>query len=400
MESRLKRGRKVLRTRLAMRGVSLTVVAAACLRFQQDVVAATALPWTDRFMEMISNTGVRCPTLAQLAETKPNNSQLFNLVQGELVMKPFARSILGVAGGLMVLGAIGTIGFLSATANQYAGSLPTQSSNGESNIAMIIQPPTNAEQPEIGPFVLAQGNGGIEGGEGTGGGGISGMPANADLAREVAIRWERPNGPPPSWLASQNVDNERELQLRTSLNNRIDVDFSEMPLSDAIEYISKALEVPILIDDKALEEEQIAPEVPITLRLKQAKLVNVFVLMLEPLQLTYVIENEIFRITSKKTSRNVLRFYDMSYLFPDSGLTAELMTALESSIAPDQWQNAGGSASMKTVGSMLLIVAPQESHFEVERFLKEVSKQSPANLKPRVFLDKPNDKPNAAGGIM
>ncbi len=122
--------------------------------------------------------------------------------------------------------------------------------------------------------------------------------------------------------------------------------------------------------------------------------------MLDPLQLTYIIENEVFRITSKKTSANVLRFYDMSYLLPDSGLTTELMAALESSITPDQWQNEGGSASMKTVGSMLLIAAPQEFHLAVEKFLNELSKQSPANLKPRVFLDKPKDKPKAMGGMM
>ena len=283
VESRLKRGRKALRTRLAMRGVSLTVVAAACSRFQQDVAAATALPWTDRFMELIGNVGVGYPTLAQLAETKLINSQLLKLVQGELVMKLFARSILGAAGGLLVLGAIGTIGFLSAIANQHAGSLQSQSNNGENNVAKRIQSPINVEQPEVGPFVLAQGGGGTEvgggtgGSGGTGGGGISGMPANADLAREVAIKWERPNGPPPSWLASQNIDNERELQLRKSLNNRIDVDFNNIPLSAAIEYISKTLDIPILINDKALEQENITRDETITLKLKQAKMVDVLI---------------------------------------------------------------------------------------------------------------------------
>ena len=47
VEGRLKRGRKALRIRLAMRGISLTVVAAACIRFQQEVVAASAEPWAN-----------------------------------------------------------------------------------------------------------------------------------------------------------------------------------------------------------------------------------------------------------------------------------------------------------------------------------------------------------------
>ncbi len=317
-------------------------------------------------------------------------------------MKPLARSILGAAGGLLVLSAVGTIGFMSAIANQQSSSLQTASGDGGSRLAMT-NPPNSELEPDTGAFVLAQmgmggggmGMGGMGGGmAGMGGmgGGMFGMPTGADMPKEVVIKWEKPNGTIPSWLDGGTFENEREVKMRAQLNDRIDIEFKSEPLSAAIEYISKTANVPCILDETALVEESITPDEPITLNLKDARIRNILALMLEPLQLTYVIEYEMVRVTSRKISANELRFYDLSYLLPDSGLRLELLAGLEASISPDQWQSQGGNCSMRTVGSMLLITAPQDIHFAVERFLYEVSKQSPANFKPRALVEKPTSK--------
>lgn len=400
VESRLKRGRKALRMRLAMRGVSLTVVITACIRFQQDVMATTAVPWTNRFLELVGNAGVGGPTLVNLVETKTISSQLFKLVQGEIVMKSFARSILGTAGGLLVLGAIGAIGFVSAIANQQSASLKMSAVDGGNQLALAL-PIAVAASPEADAFVLAQGGMGGVGGGGMGGvggmvGGMFGMPTGAELPKEVVIKWEKPNGPTPSWLDGRTFENERELKMRAQLNERLDFEMVAAPLSAAVAYLSKTANLPFILDEKALEEESVTPDEPITLRMKDAKVKNILTMMLEPLQLTYIIEYEMVRITSKKTSANELRFYDLSYLFPDSSLTLELLSGIESTIAPDQWQTAGGNSNIRTVGSMMLVNATQEIHFAVERFLFEVSKQSPANFKPRTLVEKPTGKSTEA----
>ncbi len=304
-------------------------------------------------------------------------------------MKPLARSILGTVGGLLVLSAIGTIGFMSAVANQQSSSLQTANGDGVNSFAATLASSSESELPESDSFVLAQG---VMGGGGMGGGVIFGAPAIANMPREIVNKWEKPSGPPPSWLDGRTFENEREVKIRASLNDRIDFEFQGAPLSAAVEYISKAVNVPVLLDEKALEEESITSDEPITLRRKDARVRDILALVLEPLQLTYIIEYEIVRVTSKKTSANELRFYDMSYLLPDSSLTLELLSGLESSIAPVDWQSAGGNCSMRTVGSMLLISAPQDVHFAVERFLYELSKQPPANFKPRVLVEKPNTK--------
>ena len=381
VEGRLKRGRKALRTRLAMRGVSLTIVAAACIRFQQDAVAASAEPWASRFIELVGNVGVGHPTLAKFQETTTVSSQLIQLVQGELVMKLFSRSIVGVGGGILVLGALGTIGFVSALANQQ----PSPSANRNSQSQIRTQGLAPVEETET--FVLAQGMGGMDGG------GMMGTGRGPDAAKEIVIKWEKPTGPVPAWLSTKSASSEREDAIRAKLNDRLSIDLNGSPLSDAMANMSKQMDIPIIIDDKALEEENITPDEPITIKLPLVSFRSALKLILEPLQLTYVIEDEVMRVTSKKTSANACRFYDLSSILPDNGLTTELCSGIETMISPDQWQSAGGSSNMTTVGSMLVIVAPHETHTAIEWFLQEVSKQPSANLKPRVFVEKPASKP-------
>ncbi len=388
VEGRLKRGRKALRMRLAMRGISLSVIAAACVRFQQDVVAASAEPWTNRFIELYGNAGVGQPTLAQLQDTDTVSTQLFKLVQGEVVVNILSRSMLGVAGGVLVLCAIGTIGFVAALANQQ-GSSQSRASNG----SLALTPGTPLPQ-DSGSFVLAQGMGGMGvGGMGGMGGGMGGMPGGVNAPKELVIKWEKPTAPVPTWLEGGADTKEREDDIRRVLKSRMEIEFNAAPLSAVMVFISKTMGTPIFIDDKALEDENITPDEPITIARKDAKVRDVLMQILEPLQLTYLIEREAIFITSKKTSANQIRYYDLSYLFPDNGLTQELMTSIEMMVSPDQWMNAGGTSSMVTVGSMLVIAAPEETHLAIEVMLREIGKQTPANLKPRVFLDRPASKP-------
>ena len=394
VEGRLKRGRKALRMRLAMRGVSLSLVAAACIRFQQDVVAASAEPWSNRLVELLGSTaGAGTPSLANLIETKTISEQIFKLIQGELIVKTLSRSMYGLVGGLLVLGVLGTIGFVSALANQQVPSTDTP---------RVLAGSDSKRFDETESFVLTQaGMGGMGGGMGgmggggmggMGGGGMGGMIPGLNGPKEVVIKWEKHPGPPPAWLDSKLNDNEKEAEIRKKLGMRLDVEFNAMPLSSVVAFMRKSTEVDFLIDDKALEAENITPDEPITFERKGAKLRDIMVQVLEPLQLTYVIEMESIRITSQKTSANAMRFYDLSAILPDNGITSELIAGIENMVKPDSWIDAGGTSTLRTIGSMLVVSAPNETQLEIERFLQEISKQPTANLKPRVFIEKATAK--------
>jgi hypothetical protein len=225
------------------------------------------------------------------------------------------------------------------------------------------------------------------------GGGAMGGASGGSMPKEIVIPWEKPSGGLPSWLDSKNSTNTREETIRSKLNDRMDIDKNASPLSAVMEFIADHLEIPIVIDDRALEEENITPDEPIIIKRKDAKARDILVQVLEPLQLTYRIDLEAVFITSKKTSANEIRFYDLSNFLPDNSLISDLLSGIQNMIAPDSWIDAGGTSAMRTVGSMLVVSAPHETHLHIERFLQEVSKQPVGNMKPRAFAERTVTKP-------
>ena len=107
---------------------------------------------------------------------------------------------------------------------------------------------------------------------------------------------------------------ETERAIFKSLNERGEVAFNAQPLSGVMKFFSDTYAIPIVIDDKALEEENITRDEPITLNLPAISFRSALKLILEPLQLTYVIQDEVMRITGKKTSANVVRVYPVGDL--------------------------------------------------------------------------------------
>ena len=107
---------------------------------------------------------------------------------------------------------------------------------------------------------------------------------------------------------------ESERKIYRALKESSEISFNATPLSNVIKFFRETYNIPIVIDDKALEEENITADEPVTLELPNISFRSSLKLILEPLQLTYVIEDEVMRITSKKTSANVVRVYPVGDL--------------------------------------------------------------------------------------
>lgn len=268
--------------------------------------------------------------------------------------------MLGLVGGLLVLCALGTFGFLSALASPQAAD-------------RILK----QEAVGFGDVIVGKGN----------------MPNGFQRPKELVIQWEKPTAPAPSWLDNKEDVNEIEERIRTVLNERMEVDFNALSLSTIAKILRGKFDIPLFIDTKALEEENISADEPITLERPPTKLCDILTQILRPLQLTYVVELEAITITTRRASANKTKCYDLSYILPDNSLISELLGSIETMVKSHEWQSVGGNSSMTTVGSMLLINAPDDTHLELASLLRAVSKQAPANLKPRVFLDAAINKP-------
>ena len=122
---------------------------------------------------------------------------------------------------------------------------------------------------------------------------------------EPPIRWPAPE----VWKALteqrkkySSVDLHRsspaEERITAALNDQTTINFADTPLIDAVEYVSRQHEIPIILDVISLEESGILTDEPINLILSGITLRSALKIMLEDLDLTYLIEDEVMKITT------------------------------------------------------------------------------------------------------
>jgi len=90
-----------------------------------------------------------------------------------------------------------------------------------------------------------------------------------------------------------------ERKIRTALEEETKVEFVETPLQDVLDFLRDQHDIEIQLDSKALDDDAIAQDTPISMDIKGISLRSALRLMLEPLNLTYVIKNEVLQITTK-----------------------------------------------------------------------------------------------------
>ena len=111
--------------------------------------------------------------------------------------------------------------------------------------------------------------------------------------------------------------NPAEKRIFSSLSKPVEVDLQGLGLSAVMKRWAEYpnINIPIVIDERALEEEAISLDEQITLQLgTPVSFRSALKLVLEPLNLTYVIEDEVMRITTKTNSANVTRVYPVGDL--------------------------------------------------------------------------------------
>lgn len=78
------------------------------------------------------------------------------------------------------------------------------------------------------------------------------------------------------------------------------LDFQEgTPLEEVVDYLRTEYEIEILLDNLALDELGLGPDEPIEVNLRNVSLRSALRRMLEPLELTYVIDDEVLLITTE-----------------------------------------------------------------------------------------------------
>lgn len=118
-----------------------------------------------------------------------------------------------------------------------------------------------------------------------------------------------------------NSPNER--RIREALDEQTEIQFVDTPLQDVMDYLSDLHNITIILDDVALGDEGISSDEPITLILSGITLRSAMKIMLEKLQLTWVIEDEVMKITTQLAADEKLE----TRVYPVGDLVIQLQSA-------------------------------------------------------------------------
>lgn len=96
-----------------------------------------------------------------------------------------------------------------------------------------------------------------------------------------------------------------ELEIQQNLKSKVDVQFENTPLDEVLRTLADAAGVPVYIDVEGLAAEAMAPDAPVTIQLsKPVSLRAALNLVLQPLRLSYVVDDEVLKITSETARRS------------------------------------------------------------------------------------------------
>ncbi|MCS7238877.1 MAG: VWA domain-containing protein [Thermoguttaceae bacterium] len=104
-------------------------------------------------------------------------------------------------------------------------------------------------------------------------------------------------------LASEGV---AERRINEELRRPTEMQFIDTPLSDAISVLKDRHQIEIQLDQKALRDAGIATDTPVTLDVKGISLRSALKLLLRPLDLSYVIQDEVLMITTPEEAEQRL----------------------------------------------------------------------------------------------
>jgi len=175
--------------------------------------------------------------------------------------------------------------------------------------------------------------------------------------------------------------------VRRALEQPADVEFIETPLYDVVQYLSNTYKIPILLDRRALDDVGVQNDTPVTISLKGLKLRSVLKHLLRPLDLTWMVQDEVLLVTTTEQADAYLetRLYEIGDLVAmrDEQLRPyndfdQLIDVITSTVQPTTWDTVGGPGSIagfESAGITVLVVSQtQQAHEKVEDLLAALRK--------------------------
>src|SRR4051794_12521332 len=179
-----------------------------------------------------------------------------------------------------------------------------------------------------------------------------------------------------------NVNLDAALRIEQALAKPLTatgLDFADTPLKVVVEQLEKDTGIPFAIDSAALEEAGVGTDAPVTIRIRNISMRSALALLLKPLALTFVIENEFLLVTTKEAAEATLKtcVYDVRPITSehDAKPTEALIKTIQLCIAKETWTANRSHAEISAVRpGVLVITQTQVIHEQIHELLATIKR--------------------------
>lgn len=180
----------------------------------------------------------------------------------------------------------------------------------------------------------------------------------------------------PVTLLSKCSNRERWL---TILREPASCEFIDMPLEEAMGYLTEVHKIPILIDKQAMQEEGVAADQQLTLTIKDRPLGKILDLLFQDFGLTYVLRDGVVLVTTQARASELMTWvvYNIKDLAPTEELQKQLAGAVQR-MTSGQWveaDGAGGTLFASDASGCLLIKQTDRAHAEIQALFHQLRRQ-------------------------
>ena len=187
-------------------------------------------------------------------------------------------------------------------------------------------------------------------------------PARTYLAADTAM--------PPVDLKERSPS-EKKIEATLTNPRGVAVEFIDQPLREVIDFIGATYDIPIIIEEQALTEEDVSVDEPINRVVTGAlPLESALNIILDPLGLTYVIEDDVMKITTLTEAREKrdTRIYPVRDLI-DSRISEE---SLQRIIKEHAKATEDGEPVIEPLDGFLAIRQSLRGHRETAKLLEQL----------------------------
>lgn len=176
-------------------------------------------------------------------------------------------------------------------------------------------------------------------------------------------------------VVSYPAPSQTEQRIHAALKVRSDAAFSDVPLTEVVKFLEDYQGIQIILDTAALQYIGVDPSSPINLQLTGVAFRSELNLILRPLQLTYLVEDEVLKITTLEKANEALttRVYPVRDLADDAEELDSMIEAIQAGCDQTGWSSSSNKSITAVKKSRSLVIRQtQKVHEEIEALLRDL----------------------------